>query len=155
MFSDLRSSIAAQDYSGLYLFVLLFLVAVLEMEVEYTNLYKSYFYLFLDIINKFLSHPIFIVLGKLNYSMYLTHVLVIMAVSGNQRQAGYFSNFRLVIFNLFKKINKITIEMFQFCDFCSNSVIIIICSTLMCLIFETPFISLLKHLDKPKDVKTQ
>ncbi|XP_044267470.1 nose resistant to fluoxetine protein 6-like [Tribolium madens] len=87
------------------------------------------------IINNFLSHPVFIVLGKLTYSMYLTHVLVIMVVTGNQKYARYFSNFGL------------------FCDFCSNSVIIVVCSTLMCLFFETPFISMLKHLDKRKHVK--
>ncbi|XP_015835187.1 nose resistant to fluoxetine protein 6 isoform X2 [Tribolium castaneum] len=88
-----------------------------------------------DFINNFLSHPVFIVLGKLTYSMYLTHVLIIMAVTGNQKHASYFSNFGV------------------FCDFCSNSVIIIGCSTLMCLCFETPFISILKHLDKRKNIK--
>ncbi|RZC34741.1 hypothetical protein BDFB_003316, partial [Asbolus verrucosus] len=44
-------------------------------------------------INAFLSHPIFIVLGKLTYSMFLVHLGVIAALMGGQKHAGQFSSF--------------------------------------------------------------
>jgi peptidoglycan/LPS O-acetylase OafA/YrhL len=51
---------------------------------------------FSGFINTFLSHPMFVVLGKLTYSMFLLNCSVIYVVLGNQKQPGYFSNFQLV-----------------------------------------------------------
>ncbi|XP_068907026.1 nose resistant to fluoxetine protein 6-like [Tenebrio molitor] len=80
-------------------------------------------------VNTFLSHPLFIVLGKLTYSMFLTHLGVIdVLLAGSMRHPGYFSNFDI------------------FCDFWGIFVVILACSTVMCLVFETPVLALMQSV---------
>jgi hypothetical protein len=56
--------------------------------------YHNYSYLGSDCCH---SHPLFIVLGKLTYSMFLTHLGVIdVLLAGSMRHPGYFSNFDIV-----------------------------------------------------------
>ncbi|KAH0820849.1 hypothetical protein GEV33_001942 [Tenebrio molitor] len=81
-------------------------------------------------INTFLSHPIFVVLGKLTYSMFLLNCSVIYVVVGNQKQPGYFSSFQLLY------------------EFCGIFAIVVVCSVAMNLIFERPFLSLINHLQR-------
>ncbi|KAJ3630434.1 hypothetical protein MTP99_011629 [Tenebrio molitor] len=78
-------------------------------------------------VNTFLSHPVFVVLGKLTYSMYLIHVLVIFVVVGNPKESTHFSNFEI------------------FHDFCGIFVDILVCSFVICLVFETPVMLLIKY----------
>ncbi|CAH1370108.1 unnamed protein product, partial [Tenebrio molitor] len=78
-------------------------------------------------VNTFLSHPVFVVLGKLTYSMYLIHVLVILVVVGNPKESTHFSNFEI------------------FHDFCGIFIDILVCSFVICLVFETPVMLLIKY----------
>ncbi|KAJ8943188.1 hypothetical protein NQ314_009811 [Rhamnusium bicolor] len=43
-------------------------------------------------VNQFLSLPIFQVLSKLSYSMYLVHLGVLLYFVGGKKHIGYFSN---------------------------------------------------------------
>ncbi|XP_068906976.1 nose resistant to fluoxetine protein 6-like [Tenebrio molitor] len=79
-------------------------------------------------VNTFLSHPLFVVLGKLTYSMYLIHFLVIFVVVGNPKESTHFSTFEI------------------FHDFCGIFVDILVCSFVICLVFETPVMLLIKYL---------
>lgn len=48
------------------------------------------------IVDRFLSYPIFTVLIRLNYNIYLLHLLVMMIKVGNGRTPIYISNFEVV-----------------------------------------------------------
>ncbi|KAK9872837.1 hypothetical protein WA026_019624 [Henosepilachna vigintioctopunctata] len=74
------------------------------------------------VINIFMSHPVFQVVSKLSYSMYLIHYIIILAVTASFRNVQHFSNF---------------IALFQFCSLFS---IVLILSVMFTLLFESPII---------------
>lgn len=49
-------------------------------------------------VNSFLGHPVFKVIAKLSYGMYLTHIAVEYSRNGAEKVTYHFSNFDMVIF---------------------------------------------------------
>ncbi|KAJ3657228.1 hypothetical protein Zmor_016244 [Zophobas morio] len=86
-------------------------------------------------VNTFLSHPVFIVLGKLSYSMYLIHITTTYVVVTNKRQVGYFSTFEF------------------FFDFWGHFVCVLVGAVVLCLLFEAPVVSFLRHLQARRRTK--
>ncbi|KAJ3656718.1 hypothetical protein Zmor_015768 [Zophobas morio] len=82
-----------------------------------------------DPVNTFLSHPVFMLIGKLSYSIYLIHLTVIHVIVANKQQTDYFSTFGLLF------------------DFWGYFVYILISATALCLVFETPTVSILRYLE--------
>ncbi|KYB27755.1 nose resistant to fluoxetine protein 6 [Tribolium castaneum] len=82
-------------------------------------------------INTFLSHPVFIIVGKLTYSMYLLHVPVIYVIFlGIKDETSTISNTIL------------------FVEFWGTMVITGACAVILCLVFETPVINLLQIVER-------
>ncbi|XP_045468713.1 nose resistant to fluoxetine protein 6-like [Harmonia axyridis] len=73
-------------------------------------------------IQKFLSMPLFNIVAKLTYSMYLVHYIVILCVNGVSRTKFHFSNFSIMS------------------NFFTYFILTFIISILYCLIFESPMI---------------
>ncbi|XP_063914236.1 nose resistant to fluoxetine protein 6-like [Zophobas morio] len=78
------------------------------------------------LVDSFLSHPVFIVMGKLTYSLYLVHLTVIFVVMAHRKHLGYFSSFEIWF------------------EFCGHFMIMLISATLLFLVFEAPVFSFLK-----------
>ncbi|VEN61627.1 unnamed protein product [Callosobruchus maculatus] len=81
-------------------------------------------------VNRFLSHSVFSVLIKLNYSTYLLHILVIMYLNGQVRASHYAASY---------------LNVFQFC---STYTITTAISFVWTLAFESPILILEKSLIK-------
>ncbi|KAL3271382.1 hypothetical protein HHI36_021866 [Cryptolaemus montrouzieri] len=80
------------------------------------------------LMNTFLSLPIFQVIGKLSYSMYLVHYIVILSVYSSARTSFHINNFT------------------AFSQFTTIFVITLFISVFLCLIFESPMITIEKML---------
>ncbi|KAK9872834.1 hypothetical protein WA026_019619 [Henosepilachna vigintioctopunctata] len=78
------------------------------------------------VINLFLSHPVFEVVSKLTYSMYLIHYIFILTVTASTRNVMHFTNF---------------MTLYQFCAYFS---IVLIISVLFSLLFEIPMLTIEK-----------
>ncbi|KAL3271384.1 hypothetical protein HHI36_021868 [Cryptolaemus montrouzieri] len=76
------------------------------------------------IINTLLSLPIFQVIAKLSYSMYLVHYVVILSVYASSRTPFHVNNF------------------FALSQFTSNFVLTLCISVYLCLLFESPMITI-------------
>ncbi|XP_044254647.1 nose resistant to fluoxetine protein 6-like [Tribolium madens] len=82
-------------------------------------------------INTFLSHPVFIVLGKLTYSMYLLHVPVIF----------------VIFFGIKDETSTISTTIL-FLDYWGTMLVTGACSAILCLVFETPVINLFQIVER-------
>ena len=60
------------------------------------NISENFLKIILEIVRSFLSHPVFVILGKLTYSIYLIHLTLIHVVVANKTQVGYFSTSEIV-----------------------------------------------------------
>ncbi|KAK9872833.1 hypothetical protein WA026_019618 [Henosepilachna vigintioctopunctata] len=74
------------------------------------------------VIDMFLSHPVFQVLSKLTYSMFLIHYMIILVVIVSSKNVVHFSNFN---------------SLFQFFAYFP---IVVILSAIFSLLFESPMI---------------
>lgn len=62
-------------------------------EHKYFPKRKSFF---LGLVNRFLSHHVFLVLSRLNYSIYLLHLCVISLIFSRQQTSEYIDNLKSV-----------------------------------------------------------
>ncbi|KAK0074268.1 hypothetical protein PV325_008582, partial [Microctonus aethiopoides] len=76
------------------------------------------------IVNKFLSLPIFLPLGKISYSVYVIHITILNMIFSSTRVEYYFTQFDLVS------------------TFFSMMIWSLIGGFIFCLVFETPFLVL-------------
>ncbi|KAK0159787.1 hypothetical protein PV327_010863 [Microctonus hyperodae] len=80
------------------------------------------------IVNKFLSLPIFLPLGKISYSVYVIHATILDMIFSSNRVDYYFTNFDIVS------------------KYFSMVIWSLIAGFIFCLLFETPFLVLEKIL---------
>ncbi|CAG9820129.1 unnamed protein product [Phaedon cochleariae] len=78
------------------------------------------------IINDFLSIPIFQILVRISYSVYLTHFPVLIYFIGEKKHPDHFSNIKSIH------------------DFTGDLAFVFIVATVWCLAFESPFIAIAK-----------
>nr|XP_023022340.1 nose resistant to fluoxetine protein 6-like [Leptinotarsa decemlineata] len=79
-------------------------------------------------LNEWLSLPIFQVLVKLSYSVYLTQMIVIVYFIGSKQHSDYFSYMKL------------------FHDYMGDLFFIFVLATIWCLAFESPYVALGKAI---------
>lgn len=102
-------------------------------------------------IGCFLSLPVFQLLGKLTYSMYLLHLVIIVLNSASIRTPQYISDYQMVRYILILIFNLLIYVYFQIYIFCGDFLFTMFFSVIWVLLFESPVVAIEKiFLNKGK-----